>query len=72
MVVPVPSPIVGKKESRKVKSLSRVQLCDRVDCSTQGSSAHGIFQARVLGWVAISPPRDQAQVSHIAGRRFTI
>ena len=41
----------------KVKSESEVaQLCltlrDPMDCSLQGSSAHGIFQARVLEWGA--------------------
>ena len=29
-------------------------LCDPVDCSLPGSSVHGIFQARILEWVAIS------------------
>ena len=29
-------------------------LCDPMDCSLPGSSAHGIFQARVLGWDAIA------------------
>ena len=29
-------------------------LCDPVDCSLPGSSVHGIFQARVLEWVAIA------------------
>ena len=49
-----------------------------MDCSLPGSSVHGIFQARVLEWVAISfsrgPswPRNWTWVSHIAGRRFTI
>ena len=43
----------------KVKSESEVsQLCqtlsDPMDCSPPGSSAHGIFQARVLEWGAIS------------------
>ena len=43
----------------KVKSESEVaQSCptlrDRTDCSLPGSSAHGIFQARVLEWVAIA------------------
>ena len=38
----------------KMKSLSRVQLCDPMDCSLQGFSVHGIFQARVLEWGAIS------------------
>ena len=38
----------------KVKSLSCVQLSDPMDCSLSGSSVHGIFQARVLEWVAIA------------------
>ena len=44
-----------------------------MDCSPLGSSIHGIFQARVLEWVAISfsrrcaQPRDLTQFSHIAG-----
>ena len=38
----------------KVKLLSRVRLCDPVDCSPPGSSVHGILQARILEWVAIS------------------
>ena len=29
-------------------------LCDPMDCSSPGSSAHGILQARMLEWVAIS------------------
>ena len=29
-------------------------LCDPVDCSLPGSTVHGILQARVLEWVAIS------------------
>ena len=49
-----------------------------VDCSRPSSSIHGILQARILEWVAISfsrrssQPRDWTQVSHIVGRRFTI
>ena len=64
---------------KKMKSLSRVRLfATPWDCSLPGSSVHGIFQARVLEWVAIafsrgsSPPRDWTWVSHIAGRRFTL
>ena len=34
-----------------------LNLCDSMDCSPPGSSAHGIFQARILEWVAISSPR---------------
>ena len=29
-------------------------ICDPMDCSLLGSSLHGILQARVLEWVAIS------------------
>ena len=60
-----------------VQVFSRVRLCDSVDCSPPGSSANGIFQARILEWVAISfsrgysQPRDQTPVSCIAGRFFT-
>ena len=49
-----------------------------MDCSLTGSSIHGIFQARILEWVAISfsrgssPPRDRIQVSCIVGRLFTV
>ena len=66
------------EEFKKVKLLSRVRLCDHMDCSLPGSSVHGIFQPRVLEWVAISfsrgssRTRDRTQVSRIAGRRFTI
>ena len=50
-------------------------------CNPMGlprSSVHGIFQTRVLEWVAISfsressRPRDRTWVSRIAGRRFTV
>ena len=34
--------------------LSRVQLCDAMDCSPLSSSVHGISQARVLEWAVIS------------------
>ena len=33
-------------------------LRDSHDCSLTGSSVHGIFQARILEWVAISFSRD--------------
>ena len=52
-------------------------LCDPMDCSPPGSSVHGILQARILEWVAISfsrgssQPRNQTQVSCIAGKFFT-
>ena len=33
-------------------------LCDPINCSPPGSSVHGILQARILEWVAISVSRD--------------
>ena len=36
-------------------------LCDPMDCSLRGSSVHGIFQARVLEWVAISFSRRSSR-----------
>ena len=53
-------------------------LWDPTDCSPPGSSVHGILQARILEWVTFpffggsSWPRDQTQVSCIAGRFFII
>ena len=53
-------------------------LCNPMGCSLPRSSIHGIFQARVLEWIAISfsrgssRPRDRTRVSCIVGRRFTI
>ena len=57
---------------------SCLTLCNPVDCSPPGSSVHGVLQARILEWVAISfsrgssRPRDRTPVSHIAGRRFSL
>ena len=48
-----------------------------MDCSAPGSSIHGISQARILEWVAISffrgssQPRDLTQISCLAGGFFT-
>ena len=36
-------------------------LWDPMDCSLPGSSVHGVFQARILEWVAMSPPRRPSQ-----------
>ena len=38
--------------------LSPVRLCNPMDCSSPGSSAHGILQARILEWVAIPSFRE--------------
>ena len=37
---------------------SCLTLCDPIDCGLAGSSVHGIVQARILEWVAISYSRD--------------
>ena len=63
-------------ESEVVQSCST--LCDPMDCSPAGSSVHGIFQAWILEWVAISfsrgssRPRDRTQVSRTVDRRFAV
>ena len=36
-------------------------LCDSMDCSSPVSSVHGIFQARILEWVAFSFSRGSSQ-----------
>ena len=62
VLVPQPSPSLG----------------DPMDSSPSVSSIHAIFQARILGWVAVlfsrgsSGSRYWTQVSCIAGRNFTI
>ena len=43
-----------KVESESQVAQSCLTLSDPMDCSLPGSSAHGIFQARVLEWVAIA------------------
>ena len=69
--------IFHNKVKVKVKSLSRVRLI-ATPGSLSGSSVHGIFQAIVLEWIAVSfsrgssQPRDRTRVSHIVDRRFTI
>ena len=68
------SPNLRKSENEVVQSCPT--LCNPMDCSLQGSSIHGIFQARVLEWVAISFSRgssrlrDQTRISRIASRHF--
>ena len=66
-----------------VSTQSYLTLCDSMDCSLPGSSAHRSFQARILGWVALSSsrwpsqPRDQRYsscnfpVSSLAGGSAT-
>ena len=40
--------------NRREVTQSCPTLCDPMDCSLPGSSLHGIFQTRILEWVAIS------------------
>ena len=74
--------VIKKKWQEYTESESEVAqscptLCDPMDCSLPCSSLHGILQARVLEWVAISfsrgspQPRDQTQVFYVscAGRQ---
>ena len=66
---------------QSVKALvteSYLTLCNPMDCRPPGSSVHGIVQARILEWIAISfsrgssRPRYQTWVSRTAGRLFTV
>ena len=65
-------------ESESEVAQSCTTLCDPMDCSLPGSSVHGIFQAIVLEWIAISfsrgssQPRVQTQLFRIVDRRFTV
>ena len=57
----------------KVKSESEVaQSCptpsDPMDCSLPGSSVHGIFQARILEWVAMSFPIQESSPCLLHGQ----
>ena len=55
--------IVNMRDCAKSLQLCLI-LCDSMDCSLPGSSAHGILQARILEWAAVlssrgsSPPRE--------------
>ena len=71
-------PLPFNTESESEVAQSCPTLCESMDCSLPGSSLHGILQARVLGWIAISfsressQPRDQTRVSRIPGRCFNL
>ena len=68
---------MGSQSESKVAQLCAT-LFDPTDYSLPGDPIHGIFQARVLEWVAISFsrasswPGDPNRVSHIAGRHFNL
>ena len=70
--------MINTNKHNIVKSTIRVlviQLCltlwDPMDCRPPGSSVHGILQAWILEWVAISFSRGSSWVSCIAGRFLT-
>ena len=71
-------PIVFSKTWESEITQSCPTLCNPMDCSLPRFSVHGIFQARIPEWVAISfsrgssQPRDRTQVSCIVGRSFTV
>ena len=86
-----PDPPEGRRESLtkclQWRSLWKVKVlvaqscpapCNSMDCRPSGSSIHGILQARILEWVAISfsrgssQPRDRTQVFCIGGGLFTV
>ena len=46
----------------RMNALSCLVLCDPMDCNLPGSSVHGISQARILEWVAISFSRGSSQL----------
>ena len=77
LLVCLPDPLFGSVVCPLLKMVSRVWLCDPIDCSLPGSSVHGLLQARVLEWVAYPfsswslQPRKQNRISCIAGGFFT-
>ena len=54
----------GQWEATRKKRMKVTQSCptpcDTMDCSLLGSSVHGIFQPRILEWVAISFSRGSS------------
>ena len=58
-----PYPMPPKLSILKIKVyqwLSHVRLCNTMDCNSPGSSVHGILQARILEWVALSFSRGSS------------
>ena len=70
--------LVNRIESESDVAQSCPALCNSMDYSLPGSSVHGVFQAIVLEWIAISfsrgssQPRDRTRVSCIVDRHFTV
>ena len=65
-------------ESESVNFSVLLTLCDLMDCSPPGSSVHGVLQARLLEWVAISfsrgssQPRDQTGSPTLQAESFVV
>ena len=63
----------SESEKWKLVAQSRPTLCSPMDCSSPGSSVHGILQARTLEWVAIPLCRGSSQLfTDWATREITI
>ena len=58
-----PLTVVNCKVKESETAQSCPTLCNSMDCSPPGSSIHGIPQARVLEWVAISFSRGSCRPS---------
>ena len=57
--------VIYESESESEVAQSCLTLCDILDCSLSGSSIHGIFQARVLQWIAISFSRGSSRTQEL-------
>ena len=73
-----PLRLVEKRKKESEVTQLCPTLCDPMDYSLPGASVYGIFQARILEWVAISfskgssQLRDRTRVSLTAGSCITI
>ena len=47
-------PLISQPPACMLSCFSRLRLCNLIDCSLPGPSVHGITQARILEWLAIS------------------
>ena len=54
-------PLNWEGSGLRLVAQSRPTPCDPVGCSPPGSSVYGIFQARILEWVAMPSPRVSSQ-----------
>ena len=53
--------ILHRSVVQMLAARSCLPLCSPMDGSPPGSSVHGILQARMLGWVAISSCRGSSE-----------